>query len=123
VPASNTDVARTILALVQPENPLKLRFPGRVLTESLRGYEQRPMPQPQTRVVSSKPSPEGLVTEVHLQTLGGVEYFDAAGFPGWTIGIQYKQPPLGWRWWEWDWPLPRSMSIQISPGSPRRTEP
>ena len=62
---------------------------------------------------ASKSAGDGLVTEVILQSVGGVEYFDAAGFPGWTIGIQYKDAPLST--WHWDWPLPRSMSVTISP--------
>lgn len=68
-------------------------MPGRVLTESLRGYEQKPVPDVRRRIISSKPAGDGLVTEVILQTVGAVKYFDAAGFPGWTLGIQYKDAP------------------------------
>jgi len=53
------------------------------------------------------------VTEVILQSVGGVDYFDAARFPGLTIGIQYEDAPLST--WYWQWALPRSMSITISP--------
>lgn len=115
VPASNADVARTILELIAPPGKdSKAQWPGRVLMESLRGYEQKPVPEVKRRVVASKPADDGIVTEVALQAVGTVQYFDAAGFPGWTVGLQYRDAPLG-PWWHWDWPRPRSMTITISP--------
>jgi hypothetical protein len=113
-PASNADIARTVLELLAPTKDLKPQFGGRVLTESLRGYEQKSVPAVRRRVVASKPSPEGLVTEVVLQTVGSAQYFEAAGFPGWTLGIQYKDAPLG-SLRHWEWPRPRSMTITLSP--------
>lgn len=114
VPASNADVSRTIRELIAAGKSSKRQWAGRVLTESLRGYEQKPLPAVGRRVVASKPAADGVVTEVILQTVGATEYFDAAGFPGWTVGIQYKDAPLG-SWWQWEWPRPRSMTITISP--------
>jgi hypothetical protein len=67
------------------------------------------------QVISSKPSGDGVITQVLLQSVGSTRYFDAAGVPGWTLGIKYQAAKLGWRFWQWDWPHPRSLKIEISP--------
>ena len=38
-------------------------------------------------VVTSDPAPNGLVTVFDMQMVGETRYFDAAGFPGRTVGL------------------------------------
>jgi hypothetical protein len=51
------------------------------------------VPQVASRVVSSEPAANGLVTVVDVQTVGTVRYFDAAGFPGRTVGLSATALP------------------------------
>ena len=39
------------------------------------------------RIVVSDPAPNGLATVVNMQTVGNASYYDAAGFPGRTVGL------------------------------------
>jgi hypothetical protein len=38
-------------------------------------------------VLVSDPAPNGLATVVNMQMVGETRYFDAAGFPGRTVGL------------------------------------
>ena len=114
-PASNSDIARTAAELLQVKAGEKIAASGRVLTESLRGHEGKDRPRVRTRVISSKTSEVGWITEVHLQSVGSTMYFDAAGTPGWTVGVPERPEPLEWRPWRWDWPRPKSFWIDITP--------
>ena len=40
-----------------------------------------------SRVVTSEPAPNGLSTVINMQMVGNTRYFDAAGFPGRTVGL------------------------------------
>jgi hypothetical protein len=51
------------------------------------------VPQIDGRVLTSEPAPNGLVTVVNMQTAGGMRYFDAAGFPGRTVGLSSTPLP------------------------------
>jgi hypothetical protein len=44
-------------------------------------------PQAYAGTVSSKPSASGLRTVLNFQRVGAQRYFDAAGFPGRTLGL------------------------------------
>jgi hypothetical protein len=114
IPASNADIAATIRYLLSPTARSK-NATARVLKESLAGNESERLPAVRKRVIASKWSDDGALTEVVLQTIGSVKYFAAAGAPGWTVGIQYQDAPIGWRWWEWDWPRPRAFHVDITP--------
>jgi hypothetical protein len=83
-PASNADLGRTIAELMHLSPPDKGRLLGRVLTETL---PNGALPVVSTRVVMSEPAPNGLVTVLNMQMVGATRYFDAAGFPGRTVGL------------------------------------
>lgn len=84
-PTSNADVGRTIAHLLglTPKSAGKLT--GRVLTEALKDG------QPVTferQTMTSSPAGNGQVTVLNYQKVGSTLYFDAAGFPGRTVGLQ-----------------------------------
>jgi hypothetical protein len=83
-PASNADVGRTIAALMHLDVQDKGKLVGRVLTEVLPGSG---MPEVTSHVVSSDAAPNGLATVLDMQQVGMTRYFDAAGFPGRTVGL------------------------------------
>jgi len=60
------------------------RSTARVLVEALPDGAE---PQVTGRVMMSEPAPNGLATVVNMQTVGDTRYFDAAGFPGRTVGL------------------------------------
>ena len=45
-----------------------------------------------SRVIKSDPAANGLVTVIDMQTVGTTRYFDAAGFPGRTVGLSSMGP-------------------------------
>jgi hypothetical protein len=83
-PASNADVGSTIAQLMQLDVSDRGKLLGRVLVEAL---PNGAVPQVTGRVVMSEPAPNGLATVVNMQTVGDTRYFDAAGFPGRTVGL------------------------------------
>lgn len=85
-PASNADIARTIVDLMNLDIDPTDRPGARMLTESLAGARHRLVPPARPIVEPSTASIEGLKTEAHLQTLGSSKYFDTA--------VQaYAEPP------------------------------
>ncbi len=83
-PASNADVGRTIAQLLQLDGSDKGKLVGRVLSEAL---PNGAVPEVTGGVVISDPAPNGLTTVLNIQTVGHTRYFDAAGFPGRTVGL------------------------------------
>ncbi|HEX8829206.1 MAG TPA: alkaline phosphatase family protein, partial [Xanthobacteraceae bacterium] len=83
-PASNADVGRTIADLMHLDIQDKGKLVGRVLTEVLPGGA---IPEVTSRVVTSDAAPNGLATVLDVQQVGPTRYFDAAGFPGRTVGL------------------------------------
>jgi predicted AlkP superfamily pyrophosphatase or phosphodiesterase len=83
-PASNADLGRTIAQLMQLDVHDKGVLVGRVLLETL---PNGTVPPVSSRVVTSEPAANGLVTVLDMQTVGTTRYFDAAGFPGRTVGL------------------------------------
>ena len=83
-PSSNADVGRTIAQLMHLDVTDKGKLVGRVLSEALPGGAT---PEVSSRVVTSDPAPNGLVTVLDMQMVGSTRYFDAAGFPGRTVGL------------------------------------
>ena len=83
-PASNADVGRTVAALLRLENKDKGNLAGRVLTEAMPGGA---MPEVKSFSLVSDPAENGLRTVLDVQAVGDVKYFDAAGFPGRTVGL------------------------------------
>ncbi len=83
-PASNADLGRTIAQLMQLDVLDKGSLLGRVLAEAL---PNGAVPAVTSRVIASEPAANGLVTVVDMQLVGTTRYFDAAGFPGRTVGL------------------------------------
>ncbi|MGC2074509.1 MAG: alkaline phosphatase family protein [Xanthobacteraceae bacterium] len=89
-PASNADVGRTIADLMHLDIQDKGKLVGRVLTEVLPGGA---IPEVTSRVVTSDAAPNGLATVLDMQQVGPTRYFDAAGFPGRTVGLSSTALP------------------------------
>jgi len=84
-PVSNADIGLTMAKLLGLALPAKGQLVGRVITEALRGGA----PVNSTKaLLRSEPSETGLRTVLQYQTVGRTRYFDAAGFPGRTVGLQ-----------------------------------
>jgi predicted AlkP superfamily pyrophosphatase or phosphodiesterase len=83
-PVSNADLGRTIAQLMRLEASDRGKLVGRVLAETMPGGA---MPEVSSRVVTSDPAANGLVTAINMQQVGDTRYFDAAGFPGRTVGL------------------------------------
>ena len=83
-PASNADVGVTIAQVLGLKLQSKGHLNGRVLTEAFNGgapVDFAPV------MLRSPAAANGLVTELDGQKLGSMVYFDAAGFPGRTVGL------------------------------------
>ena len=89
-PASNADVGRTVAELMHLDVQDKGKLVGRVLTEALPGGA---IPEATSRVVTSDAAPNGLATVLDAQQVGATRYFDAAGFPGQTVGLSSATLP------------------------------
>jgi len=84
-PASNADIGITIAEILGLKLAKKDDLIGRPLTESFNYVRETPAVKHLTRV--SAPAKNGLQTILLLQVVGNNLYFDAAGFPGRTVGI------------------------------------
>jgi hypothetical protein len=83
-PASNADVARTVEAIMRLDIRDKGVLAGRVLGEAMPGGA---MPEVKSFTVVSDPAANGMRTVLDMQSVGDTRYFDAAGFPGRTVGL------------------------------------
>lgn len=84
MPASNADVGRTMLHLLGLGVADQGALVGRVLAEALAGGTATTWTH-DSQV--SSPDAAGHVTALRRQAVGGVPYFDAAGYPGRTLGL------------------------------------
>ncbi|WP_348927553.1 alkaline phosphatase family protein [Aquabacter sp. CN5-332] len=89
-PTSNADVGRTIAHLLGLKAEDKGNLVGRVVTEAMKGGEA---PEVTSRTIVSAPAHNGLQTVVNMQMVGETRYFDAAGFPGRTLGLTAPPQP------------------------------
>src|ERR1700733_5711061 len=89
-PASNADLGRTIAQLMALDVHDNGTLVGRVLAETL---PNGALPDVSSRVVTSEPAANGLVTALNMQMVGNTRYFDAAGFPGRTVGLSTTALP------------------------------
>jgi Type I phosphodiesterase / nucleotide pyrophosphatase len=89
-PASNADLGRTIAQLMHLDLSDKGKLVGRVLSEALPGGA---IPEASSRVITSEPAANGLVTVLDMQQVGETRYFDVAGFPGRTVGLSITAVP------------------------------
>jgi len=85
VPVGNADVGMTIAHLLHLKLPKKGDLVGRILSESLKGGQLSAPVKHLTRM--SLPAKNGLQTVLVLQVVENSLYFDAAGFPGRTVGL------------------------------------
>jgi arylsulfatase A-like enzyme len=86
-PVSNADVGQTLARLLGLKIPFKGGLRGRVVEEAL---PDGAMPAVTAATLRSAASAAGLQTVVDYQQVGSTRYFDAAGFPGRTIGLSEK---------------------------------
>jgi hypothetical protein len=87
-PVSNVDIGMTIAKVLGLRISGKGALIGRVIEEALPGGTN---PAVERFVERSKPGPNGLETILVGQRVGQTRYFDAAGFPGRTVGIEEHQ--------------------------------
>ncbi len=83
-PASNADLGKTIAALFALKTSDKGSLVGRVLSEAFPGGS---IPASERKTQRSAPGIDGLQTILDYQLVGTTAYFDAAGFPGRTVGL------------------------------------
>jgi arylsulfatase A-like enzyme len=83
-PVSTADLGRTIAALLGLKTTDKGKQTGRVLTEAL--VHSTPV-LAKSGLLKSASDDSGLVTVLKYQTIGTTRYFDAAGYPGRTLGL------------------------------------
>ncbi|MDP4002218.1 alkaline phosphatase family protein [Methylobacterium sp. NEAU K] len=88
IPASNADLGKTIARLLDLEIPGKGHLVGRVLTEAMQNGVEPPA---ERHVRRSEPDAAGHVTVLEYQTVGTTWYFDAAGYPGRTLGLSVAE--------------------------------
>jgi hypothetical protein len=84
LPVSNADVGATAARLLGLTQKPKGNLIGRVMTESM---PNGVTPKAFSDTVKSKPSANGLRTVLNFQRVLTQRYFDAAGFPGRTLGL------------------------------------
>jgi hypothetical protein len=89
-PTSNADLGRTIALLMHLDPHDEGTLIGRALTETLPGGT---VPAVTSRILKSVPAANGLATVLDMQTVGTTRYFDAAGFPGRTVGLSTTSQP------------------------------
>jgi hypothetical protein len=85
LPVSNADVGMTAAQLLGLRASQNGGLVGRVMSEAL---PNGIVPKAFKTVEKSKPSENGLQTVLKLQRVGSQRYFDAAGFPGRTLGLE-----------------------------------
>jgi len=87
-PVSNADVGKTMAQVLGLKIPFHGLLIGRVIDEALPGGSN---PTVEQFVEHSKPSEDGLATILVGQRVGQTRYFDAAGFPGRTVGMDERK--------------------------------
>ena len=84
-PVSNADIAVTLAKILGLDLHPNGAETGRVIVESLPGGEA---PAVTTETVRSQPAASDFVTVLNLQRVGNTAYFDAAGAPGRSVGLE-----------------------------------
>jgi hypothetical protein len=87
LPVSNADTGMTAAHLLGLKRESKGSLIGRVMSEATVTGET---PTATTDVMRSAPDDQGLITVLQLQKVGEHKYFDVAGFPGRTVGLDAK---------------------------------
>jgi Type I phosphodiesterase / nucleotide pyrophosphatase len=94
-PVSNADVGVTIARILGLRLRSKGTLAGRLMREAMPGGR---MPNVSARTRQSEPDPSGIRTLLNYQRVGSTRYFDAAGFPGRTVGLKEKTSTAEGRW-------------------------
>ncbi len=84
-PISNADITPTMASILNLRINPKGKLVGRVISEAIRNGADVTVER-RTRV--SAPGPGGVRTYLNEQSVGTTRYFDAAGFPGRTVGLK-----------------------------------
>ncbi|MGJ4942412.1 alkaline phosphatase family protein [Bradyrhizobium sp. HKCCYLS1011] len=84
LPVSNADVGATAAKLMDLKAKPNGKLLGRVMTEAMPNGE---MPKAVSDTIRSDRAEGGLRTVLKLQRVGQQRYFDVAGFPGRTVGL------------------------------------
>ena len=87
-PVSNADMGKTMAHILGLKIPFKGALMGRVAEEALPGGVS---PTVENFIERSNPGAEGLATILVGQRIGVNRYFDAAGFPGRTVGMDERK--------------------------------
>lgn len=88
LPVSNADVGITAAHLMGLKREAKGSLIGRVMTEAMPNGKT---PKASSDTLASKPDDKGLRTILQFQTVQKQRYFDVAGFPGRTVGLDAKK--------------------------------
>jgi hypothetical protein len=112
-PVSNADMSRTIAEILELDLDSSDVPNARVLREALTGRQYRAAPQAESRRLMSTPALDGRVTELHLQTLGNVTYFDSAVSSRQEQLAAEIDPPRR----TWHWPHVKRLTITLSGGN------
>jgi type I phosphodiesterase/nucleotide pyrophosphatase len=83
-PTGNADIAPTLARILGLAIVAKGGLTGRVIGEALPGGKRATVSRGWQ---ASQPGPDGLKTVLKYQQVGSTRYFDAAGFPGRTVGL------------------------------------
>lgn len=83
-PVSNADINPTLAHILGLDIPAKGSLKGRVASEALKGGKKVTVTKGWQ---VSTPAANGQKTVLEYQRVGGTRYFDAAGFPGRTVGL------------------------------------
>ena len=87
-PVSNADIGMTIAKVLGLRISTNGTLMGRVIEEALPGGSN---PQVEHFVERATPDRNGLATVLVGQRVGQTRYFDAAGFPGRTVGMEERK--------------------------------
>ncbi len=85
LPVSNADIGVTAAKLMGLTPKPKGSLIGRVMTEAM---PNGATPTAHAGAVKSRPAENGLRTVLNFQRVGNQRYFDVAGFPGRTLGLE-----------------------------------
>src|SRR5665213_178967 len=84
LPVSNADVGMTIAQIMNLHTTANGGLQGRVMSEAL---PNGIVPKAADGTITSKPAANGLKTVIKYQRVLSQRYFDVAGFPGRTVGL------------------------------------
>jgi len=87
-PVSNADMGKTMAHILGLKIPFKGALMGRVAEEALPGGAS---PSVENFTERSHAAADGLATILVGQRVGSNRYFDAAGFPGRTVGMDERK--------------------------------